>query len=175
MKTYKITNPRILEELANKTRKTTLVSSVIVVGLIISITFFLILKDDAKIAVIPLTLGGLLFIVLFGFMFKQVNGMLYKLNKYRFVIIDNNSVTIGTSKEFKEELNFIQKYFYNRVNRFGTYSNKTFLASKIKSIKEKKRGIQIKVSGVVGNFVMIPKEMDNILEIKQEITKMIKP
>ncbi len=173
MKTYKITNPRILEELANKTRKTTLISSVIVVGLIISITLFLILKDDAKIEIIPLILGGLLFIVLFGFMFKQVNGMLYKLNKYRFVTIDEKAITIGTSKEFKEGINFCQKQIYNRMNRFGTHNDKTFLMSKIKSMEEKKYGLKLKVLGILGNSVVIPKEIDDLIEIKKEIEERI--
>ena len=174
MKIYKITDQQRLQELASKTKKNTIISTIIVLVIIASITVYLIVNGDAKVPVIPLTLVVLLFVVLFSLMIKQVNDLLYKLAKYKYVRLDSASVTIGTSAEFKEELNFIQKHLFSRVNRFGAHNDKTFYANKIKSIQDKKNVVQIKVSGVVGNVVAIPKEIDNLSEIKEEITRMMR-
>ncbi|QWX85250.1 hypothetical protein H0I23_06320 [Cellulophaga sp. HaHaR_3_176] len=99
--------------------------------------------------------------------------MLFKLSKHRFVTIADDAITIGTSARFMEELNFVQKYFYNRVNRFGTHDDKTFYAQKINSINQTRKGLQFKVSGLVGDVVTIPNEMDKLYEIKQEINKIM--
>lgn len=174
MKIYKITDPKKLKEIADKTKKNTIISTVITLVIIVSITVYLLLSGDKKVPVIPLTLVELLFVVLFSLLIKQVNNLLYKLAKYKYVRLDSASVTIGTSAEFKEGLNFIQKHLFSRVNRFGAHNDKTFYANKIKSLQDKKNAVQIKVSGVVGNVVAIPKEIDNLSEIIEEITRMMR-
>lgn len=174
MKIYKITDPKKLKEIADKTKKNTIISTVITLVIIVSITVYLLLSGDKKVPVIPLTLVVLLFVVFFSLLIKQVNNLLYKLAKYKYVRLDSASVTIGTSAEFKEGLNFIQKHLFSRVNRFGAHNDKTFYANKIKSLQDKKNAVQIKVSGVVGNVVAIPKEIDNLSEIIEEITRMMR-
>ncbi len=173
MKKYTITDQRKIKELAKKTKKVTIISTVIILTLIIGFTVFLFSEDGAKIPVIPLILVVLLFAVLFSLLVKQINDMLFKLSKHRFVTIGDDAITIGTSTAFMEELNYVQKYFYNRVNRFGTHDDKTFYASKIKSINQTRKGLQFKVSGLIGDVVTIPNEIDKLHEIKQEINKMM--
>ena len=173
MKTYTITDQKKIEELAKKTKKITIISTVIVLTLITGFTVYLFSEDGAKIPVIPLILVVLLFTVLFSLLIKQLNDMLFKLSRHRFVRIAEESITIGTSATFIEELNYVQKYFYNRINRFGAHDDKTFYAHKIKSINQTRKGLQFKVSGLIGDVVTIPNEIDKLHEIKQEINKMM--
>lgn len=174
MKTYKITSKQKIEALANRKNKLLLISIIIIIGILIVGIVIISIKEKHTNNIASISIVTFI-ALLFWVMYKNVKKMIYLLVKHKYVCVDNNSIIIGYSNELKSEFNFLQRYFYHRGNRYNAYSDRVLNGENVKSVTKTAKGLRIKVSkGILKDILFIPKEMDNLREIEQEIKKMIR-
>lgn len=173
MKIYKIPE-RQISEFANRKNKIVSVSMIIIMTILL-LGMIAIAMSDTITKKITLIAIVLFIATLLWFMFNNVKKMTYVFGKYQYVLLDTDQVVVGFDGALEKELNLLQKYFYYRGNFYNAFCDRALDINSVKTVKQTKNGLRVRIKkGFLSDVIFIPREIDNINEIKQKIEMFIK-
>jgi len=172
MQVYKITEKSKIESFAKRKINVSIKILIGIYAFLFSISIF---RNKEEIQITTLVFVFLFIGVLFYFMFLHLKKLMKFMGKNISYTLTETNLLFKYNLDDEKEMGFFENYLYKSGKRKGGYKDYSIEFDKMKSISKNNKGDLILItSSLLMRKIIIPREIENLRDMENQIRTKIK-